>query len=57
MITKDNEWVQAVDRLNGCIATLNCGCQVTDDEQVYAYSLYYRAKQYIAVFEKWRDLH
>lgn len=54
MINNSNEWVKAVDLINGCIATLNCGCHVTVDEEVYAESLYYRAKQFLRVYEDWK---
>lgn len=51
MINSDNEWVKAVQLLNACIATLNCGCNVSEDEEVYVESLYYRCRQYERVYQ------
>ena len=51
MINSDNEWVKAVQVVNSCIATLNCGCHVSEDEELYVESLYYRCRQYERVYQ------
>lgn len=46
-----NEFKDCLELLNACISTLNCGCVVSPDEDLYAESIYYRCKQYLRVFE------
>lgn len=53
MMNSDNEWYQAVKLLNSCIATLNCGCSVSDDEAVYVESLHFRCNQFQRVYSDW----
>lgn len=46
-----NEFKEALEKLNGCIGTISCGCSMTSDEGLYADSLYYRCHAYIKAYE------
>lgn len=46
-----NEWQAALENLNGCIATIKCGCIITLDESISADSLYFRCKEYLKAYE------
>lgn len=47
-----NEWKQALEMLNSCIANIKCGVTITPDEGLLADSLYYRCKEYTEVYDK-----
>lgn len=46
-----NEWKDAVENLNSCIATINCGCSISPDEGLLADSLYYRCREYMKAYD------
>ena len=46
-----NEFFETLEKLNGCIATLQAGCTLSSDEGLYADSIYYRCKQYIEAYQ------
>lgn len=53
-----DEFKDALEKVNGCIATINGGCSITPDEGLYADSLYYRCKEYMQAYDKaeyWRS--
>ena len=50
MDEKNNEWLAALENLNGCIATIKCGCTITRDDGLIANSLYYRCKEYMKAY-------
>lgn len=47
----NNEFKEALEQLNSCIATIKCGCTITPDEGLFADSIYYRCKEYIKEYE------
>lgn len=46
-----NEFKQALESLNGCIATIKAECSITPDEGLYADSLYYRCREYMQAYD------
>lgn len=54
MMQNNDEWKNALEYLNSCIATMKCGCSITPDEGLLADSIYYRCKEYIKAYEEMR---
>ena len=48
----NNEFRQAVEKLNDCISNVQCGVSITSDEGLYADSLYYRCREYIKEYDE-----
>ena len=47
-----NEFKEALEKVNSCIATIKCECSITPDEGLYADSLYYRCREYMKVYHE-----
>lgn len=52
MTTKNNEFKEALEKVNCCIATIVFECSMTPDEGLYADSLYYRCREYMRVHDE-----
>lgn len=51
-MSTEQEFRQAVELINSCIATLQCGCEMTEESNFYSDSLYYRCKKYMAAYRE-----
>lgn len=51
-MTTANEFKSALEMVNSCLATINCGCSITPDEGLYADSLYYRCREYMQAYDE-----
>lgn len=49
-----NEFKDALEKINGCIGTIKCGCSISADEGLYADSLYYRCKEYMRLYNEFK---
>lgn len=51
-MTTEQEFRIAVDMINSCIATLECGCEMTEMSNFYSDTLYFRCKKFMAAYKE-----
>ena len=47
-----SEFQKALEAVNGCKATLNCGCHMSQDDLFFARSLYIACRSFISSYDK-----
>ena len=47
-----NEFKEAVELINSCIGSVKAEVSFTSDEGFYAYSLYFRCREYMAAYDE-----
>ena len=47
-----SEFKETLEKLNGCICTIKCGCSIMPDEGLYADSIYYRCREYMKAYDE-----
>lgn len=48
----EQEFRKAVELINSCTATLQCGCNMDDVSYFYSDSLYFSCKKYMAAYRE-----
>lgn len=51
-MTTEQEFRKAVELINSCIGTLQCGCNMDDVSYFYCDSLYFSCKKYMAAYRE-----
>lgn len=54
----NNEFKDALELLNSCIGSVQCEVTITQDEGLFADSLYYRCREYMKAYDEhnyWRS--
>lgn len=51
-MTTQEEFRKAVELINNCIGTLQCGCSMNEESNFYSDSLYFSCKKYMAAYRE-----
>lgn len=51
-MTTQEEFRKAIELINSCTATLNCGCTMDEESNFYSDSLFFSCKKYMAAYRE-----
>lgn len=52
-MTTEQEFRKANELVNSCIATLQCGCEMTEESNFCCDSLYFSCKRYMTAYKEY----